>query len=88
MTKDNAVPRQLSKRMQMARFVVYVDQQAKSSFETRDAADAEAARILKAFPILAVRVADAEDDSIKALGPTKAKDEPEDAADAGQEQGA
>ena len=74
-----AAPRQLSKRMQMARFVVYVDQQAKSSYDTREAAEAEAARILKAFPVLAVRVADGEDDSIKKLGPTQAKDEPEEA---------
>ncbi len=80
-----AAPRQLSKRVQMGRFIVYVDQQAKSGFDTRDAAESEAARILKAFPILAVRVADIEDDSIRKLGPTKAKEEPEDSypADAG-----
>lgn len=80
MASDQAAPRQLSKRMQTARYVVYVDQQAKSSYDTREAAETEAARILKAFPVLAVRVADSEDDSIKKLGPTSAPPEPEDSA--------
>ena len=72
-----AAQRQLSKRAQMARYVVFVDNQAKSSFDTLAAAEAEASRILTAFPILSVRVADSETDSARMLGPTKAKDEPE-----------
>ena len=50
---------------QTARYVVSVDNQAKSSFETIEAADAEAARISKLFPVVIVRVRDSKQDSAK-----------------------
>ncbi len=77
MSSDQQAARQLAKRVQMARYVVYVDHQAKSSFDTQEAAEKEAKRILTAFPILNIRVADSEMDSAKTLGPTKAKEEAE-----------
>ena len=75
MAKEIEQPRQPGKRPQTARFSVSVDGQTKSSFDTREAAEAEAQRILKGFPILTVVVSDAEMDSVKVLGPTHAKDE-------------
>ena len=67
---NESIQRQPTKHAQTARYVVYVDNQAKSSFDSREGADAEARRILAAFPILTVRVADSENDSATALGPT------------------
>lgn len=76
MSNEQGRPRQLSKRAQMARFAVYVDQQAKSSFDTREAAETEADRIRKAFPIVVVNVVDEENNSVNTLGPTSAPEEP------------
>ena len=74
---NEPIQRQPSKHARTARYVVYVDNQAKSSFDSRDVADQEARRILAAFPILTVRVADSENDSATALGPTRDADEAE-----------
>jgi hypothetical protein len=79
MAVEQQPPRQLAKRAQMARYTVSVDGQLKSSYDTRDAAETEAKRILSKFPILTVTVADSENDSAKLLGATHAKIEPEDA---------
>jgi hypothetical protein len=81
MANEQQPPRQLAKRAQMARYTVSVDGQLKSSYDQREAAEAEAKRILTKFPILTVTVADSENDSAKLLGPTHAKIEPEDAED-------
>lgn len=75
MSNDQQPARQLAKRAQMARYVVSVDGQPKSSFDTREPAEAEARRILAGFPVVTVKVADSEADSVKMLGPTS---EPED----------
>ena len=56
--------------VQMARYVVYVDNQAKSSFDARESADQEAKRISDRFPVVTVRVSDTEKDSATSLGPT------------------
>ena len=85
MSNDQQARRQLAKRSQMARYVVSVDQQPKSSFDTREDADKEARRILAAFPILAVEVTDAEQDTVTALGTALAA---EDAAEDGTGDGA
>lgn len=77
MPNDPQARRLLAKRAQMARFVVSVDHQPKSSFDTREAAEKEARRILKAFPILAVHVTDADEDSVTVLGATQEPDGPE-----------
>jgi hypothetical protein len=77
MPNDPQARRLLAKRAQMARYVVSVDHQPKSSFDTREAADKEASRILQAFPILAVQVTDAEEDTVKVLGATHEPDEPD-----------
>jgi len=61
-------PRQLAKRVQLARYVVSVDHQPKSSFDSREAAENEARRISEAFPILAVRVTDTEQRTVKEVG--------------------
>ena len=57
-------PKQISWRAQMARYVVSVDGQAKSSYATREAAEAEAQRISARFPILQVRVSDWQRDTV------------------------
>jgi hypothetical protein len=67
---DQLQKRQLAKRAQMARYVVSVDRQAKSSFDEREAADREAARISDAFARVTVAVSDSENDSAQTLGPT------------------
>ena len=59
--------------VQMARYVVYVDNQAKSSFDTQEAADQEANRISQKFPVVTVRVSDTAKDSVRTLGPTHEK---------------
>ena len=69
--------RQLSRRAQTERYVVYVDHQAKSSYQEKDDADREAARISAAFPVVSVEVVDSEQASIKRLGPTQAPPEEE-----------
>lgn len=68
MPNDPQVRRLLAKRVQMARYVVSVDHQPKSSFDSREAADKEAQRISAAFPMLTIDVSDAEEDSVKILG--------------------
>jgi hypothetical protein len=68
------IPRQLSKRAQRSRYVVYVDGQAKSSFDTPEAAENEARRIREAFPVVAVHVGDDENNSVQNLGPTQTSD--------------
>jgi hypothetical protein len=70
MTNDHDSPRKLAKRVQLARYVVSVDHQPKSSFESREAAENEARRISEAFPILAVRVTDTERGAAKEGGAT------------------
>ena len=75
MSTIQQTPKQLSKRARMDRYVVYVDQQAKTSFDTREAAEAEAERIRTAFPVVAVRVSDEDNNSVATLGPTSAPDE-------------
>ncbi len=82
MASEQQPPRQLAKRAQMARYTVSVDGQLKSSYDTREAAETEAKRILSKFPILTVTVADSENDSAKLLGATHAKPDPEDMEDA------
>ncbi len=77
----NRMPKQLSQRAQMARYVVYVDHQAKSSYGSLEAAEAEADRIRKAFPVVAVEVIDEDNNSAKTLGPTSSANET--AADGG-----
>jgi hypothetical protein len=78
MSNDQSPVRQLSKRAKMERYVVSVDGQPKSSYDTREAAEQEAKRILDKFPILTVIVADSDNDSAKTLGATHAKPEPPD----------
>jgi hypothetical protein len=75
MPNDPQARRLLAKRAQMARYVVSVDHQPKSSFDTRGAADKEARRLLEAFPILTVHVTDAEEDSVNLLGATQEPDD-------------
>lgn len=59
MTSDHQETRRpLARRVAMARFVVSVDHQPKSSFDDRQAAEAEAATIQKAFPKLTIQVTD------------------------------
>jgi hypothetical protein len=53
MPNDPQARRLQAKLAQMARFVVSVGHQPKSSFDTREAADKEARRMLQAFAILA-----------------------------------
>jgi hypothetical protein len=67
---DKQQKTQLAKRMQMAGYVVSVDRQAKSGFETRGAADEEALRISEAFSRVTVTVSDTDNDSAKTLGAT------------------
>lgn len=67
---DQQRKRHLAKRAQMVRYVVSVDHPAKSSFDTRAAADQETARIPDAFSRVTVAVADSESDSAQTLGPT------------------
>jgi hypothetical protein len=67
---DQIQKRQLAKRAQMARYVVSVDRQAKSSFDEREAADREATRISDAFSRVTVTVSDTDNDTVKTLGPT------------------
>ncbi len=67
-TANNEQPRQPSRRMPTERYVVYVDHQPKNNYSTRADADAEAKRILDAYPVLCVEVADAEQDSATVLG--------------------
>ncbi len=74
---DQQSPPRIVKRVHMNRYIVFVDQQGKSSFDSLEAAENEAKRILAAYPKLAVRVADSESDTVTRLGPTKAPDEPE-----------
>lgn len=78
MSNDQQPARQLAKRAQMARYVVSVDGQPKSSFDTREPAEAEAKRILDKFPVVTVKVQDSEADSAKTLGATSAREEPQD----------
>jgi hypothetical protein len=52
----NDTPRQLARRAKTARFVVSVDRQAKSSFDSREDAEKEVQRIRSAFPKLAAGV--------------------------------
>lgn len=73
---DHQQKRQLAKRAQLARYVVSVDRQAKSSFDARAAADEEAARISGAFTRVTVTVSDSENDSVKLLGPADDLPEP------------
>jgi hypothetical protein len=54
----NDAPRQLARRAKTARFVVSVDRQAKSSFNSREDAEKEVQRILSAFPKLSASVTD------------------------------
>jgi len=68
MPNDQDSPRQRAKRVQLARYVVSVDHQPKSSFDSREAAENEARRISEAFPILAVRVTDTEQSTVKEVG--------------------
>jgi len=69
---DQLQKRQLAKRAQMARHVVSVDRQAKSSFDEREAADREATRISGAFARVTVTVSDSDNDSVTTLGLTNA----------------
>ncbi len=69
----------MAKRAISARYVVSVDHQNKSGFDTREAAETEATRIRSMHPILTVEVADSEMDTVTMLGPTFAKEEPEEA---------
>ena len=75
MPNDQQSRRQLAKRAQTARYVVSVDHQPKSSFDTRDAAEKEARRISEAFPILSVQVTDVENNSVKTLEAKQAMDD-------------
>ena len=74
---DQLPPKQVSWRTQMPRYVVEVDGQAKSGYPVRADAEAEAKRISDAFPKVQVRIADWQADSVKTLGKTTAKVEPE-----------
>ena len=71
MAKENTP---LWKRPQTARYVVTVDHQAKSSFDTCEAADQEARRISDGFPKVAVKVIDSETDSTKTFEQAQAPD--------------
>jgi len=75
MPNDQDSPRQRAKRVQLARYVVSVDHQPKSSFDSREAAENEARRISEAFPILAVRVSDTEQSTATRSGGTQAPEE-------------
>ncbi len=79
MASDSQPKQKQASGVQLARYVVYVDNQAKSSFDARELADQEAKRISDKFPIVVVRVGDSEKDSVRTLGPTFEKDEEEDA---------
>ncbi len=64
----------LWKRPQTARYVVTVDHQAKSSFDTCEGAEQEARRISDGFPKVVVKVTDTESDSTKTFGQAQALD--------------
>jgi hypothetical protein len=74
MISDNKEHAPLWKRPQTARYVVAVDHQAKSSFDTCEAADQEARRISDGFPKVVVKVTDTESDSTKTFGQARALD--------------
>jgi hypothetical protein len=61
----NVGDRRPVKRGQYARFVVSVDRQIKSSFDTRAEAKAEADRLLARFANLAIAVSDSQDPLIR-----------------------
>ena len=64
---SNQPPRQPAEREQMARYVLFVDQQAKRSFDSREAAEDEAQKISKAFPIVVVRIANLQQDTVTTI---------------------
>lgn len=70
MSNQAEQPKQLSKRAQTARYVVYVDHQAKGSFGNLADAEEQAQKILMSFPKLAVKVVDEDNNSVNTLGPT------------------
>ena len=76
MPNDRQSPKQLAKRAETARYVVSVDHQPKRSFDTLEAANEEARRILEAFPILTVDVSDAEKNTFTTFGPAQEPEEP------------
>ena len=57
-TDRQKAPRQPSRRTKTARFVVSVDRQVKSSFDSREDAENEVQRIITAFPKLSASVTD------------------------------
>ena len=59
MDEESRRPRQASRGIQLGRYVVSVDGQAKSGYPQKDAADAQADKIRKAFPRVSVTVTDA-----------------------------
>lgn len=64
---EKAQPRQLSRRAPTCRYAVTVDGQTKRSYADVKHADAEANRILHAFPLLRVKVTDTENLAIDQL---------------------
>jgi hypothetical protein len=58
----NDTPRQPARRAKTARFVVSVDRQAKSSFDSREDAENEVQRIISAYPKLSASVTDVGND--------------------------
>lgn len=57
------------------RYVLSVDHQAKSSFDSYEAANAEAERISESFPNVVVKVSDIEQNSVTTLKPLAGKEE-------------
>ena len=70
-------PSKAWQRPKTPRYVVSVDNQAKSAFDTQEAADAEARRISGGFPQVVVRVTDSEEDSLTRLEVTQESIEPD-----------
>jgi hypothetical protein len=60
MRTDNQASARSRGPVETGRYVLLVDRQAKGSFDDRDAAEAEAKRILERFPHLRVGVEDRE----------------------------
>ena len=65
-------PIPVQKRPQTARYIVSVDGQAKSSFDTPEAADVYARNITDRFPKVVVLVTDSVHDSVKIFEATLA----------------
>lgn len=66
MDEETHRPRKAVRRVQLGRYVLSVDGQAKAGYPQRNAADAEAERIRQAFPRVSVTVTDGQQEDTSA----------------------